>query len=94
MGVGFTLLLMALGGVREFCAGGSLFDIQFITVWSTENQFLLMKFAPGAFIVLGLFLAGKNWLEIRKAKQAGTTYTPSDDLSCASCRLCNLNNKK
>lgn len=91
MGVGFTLLLMALGGVREFFAGGSLFDVQIITSWTTENQFLLMKFAPGAFIVLGLFLAGKNQLEIRKARKAGRTYTPPADLNCASCKLCDLN---
>jgi electron transport complex protein RnfE len=91
MGVGFTLLLMALGGVREFFAGGSLFDVQIITTWTSENQFLLMKFAPGAFIVLGLFLAGKNQLEIRKARKAGTSYTPPADLSCASCKLCDLN---
>ncbi|MDT8389774.1 MAG: electron transport complex subunit E [Lentisphaeria bacterium] len=94
MGVGFTLILMALGAVREFFAGGSLFDVQIITTWTSENQFLLMKFAPGAFIVLGLFLAGKNQLEIRKARKSGTTYTPPDDLNCASCKLCDLNPEK
>jgi electron transport complex protein RnfE len=92
MGVGFTVTLMALGAVREFFAGGALFDVQIVTAWNAENQFLLMKFAPGAFIVLGLFLAGKNWIEIRRAGKRGETYTPPADMNCASCRLCDLGN--
>lgn len=92
MGIGFTLLLVTLGAVREFLAGGSLFDIQIVTVWKPENQFLLLKFAPGAFIVLGLFLAGKNWLDIRKARRSGKVYTAPPELSCASCRICTVQN--
>ena len=88
MGIGFTLLLLALSAVREFFAGGVLFDIQIVPGWKT--QFLLMKFAPGAFIVLGLFLAAKNWIEIRRHRRQGTTYSPPGDLNCASCRLCDL----
>ncbi len=91
MGLGFTLLLVVLGGVREFFAGGSLFDVQIITGWKPDNQFLLLKFAPGAFIVLGLFLAGKNWLEIRHARRSGKFYIVPEDLNCASCRLCQMN---
>ena len=90
MGLGFTLILMALGGVREFFASGSLFDIQILTFWKTDDHFLLMKFAPGAFIVLGLFLAGKNWIDIRKARRRGELYTAPPELNCASCRLCDM----
>lgn len=93
MGLGFTLLLLALSTVREFFAGGALFDVQIVTAWKPENQFLLMKFAPGAFIVLGLFLAGKNWLAIRKARRSGTVYQAPSDLNCATCRLCDLGNR-
>ncbi len=89
MGLGFTLTLVALGAVREFLCNGSLFDIQFITAWDTP--FLLMLFAPGAFIVLGFFLAIMNKLEMRKAIKAGRVYTAPADLSCASCRICNMN---
>jgi electron transport complex protein RnfE len=89
MGLGFTLTLVALGGVREFLCNGSFFDIQFITAW--DRPFLLMVFAPGAFIVLGFFLAFMNKLEMMKAKKEGRIYTAPDHLSCSSCRLCNMN---
>jgi electron transport complex protein RnfE len=88
MGVGFTLTLMALGGVREFFAGGMLFDVQLIPQW--QEQFLIMKFAPGAFIVLGLFLAGMNAISIRRAKRQGKKYLPPRELNCAHCRLCDF----
>lgn len=91
MGVGFTLALVALGGVREFFASGSLFEVKLITAW--EHEFLLMKFAPGAFIVLGLFLAGMNWLNIRQARKQGKTYTVPRELNCSHCRICDIGNR-
>ena len=87
MGVGFTLTLMALGGVREFVGGGTLFEMQVVPGWP---DFLLMKFAPGAFIVLGLFLAGMNWNTRHRARKRGKSYTPPSEMSCAHCRLCQL----
>ncbi|NOY80347.1 MAG: electron transport complex subunit E [Kiritimatiellaeota bacterium] len=88
MGTGFTLALMALGGVREFLGSGSLFEIKLIPGWNTE--FLLMKFAPGAFIVLGLFLAGMNWIGSRRARREGRLYFPPRELNCANCRICRI----
>lgn len=88
MGLGFTLALMALGGVREFLTNGSIYEYKVITGWTTE--FLLMKFAPGAFIVLGFFLAGMNKLEMRKAAKEGRVYTPPTHLKCSECRICDL----
>lgn len=90
MGLGFTLALVALGGVREFLASGSLFEIKMIPGWTTE--FMLMTSAPGAFIILGLFLAGMNALNMRKAKREGTSYKASN-LSCSSCNICDMGDK-
>lgn len=91
MGLGFTLALVALGGTREFLASGSLFEIKMIPGWSTD--FMLMTSAPGAFIILGLFLAGMNVLNMRKAKRQGTSYkTPS--LDCNTCNICDMNSDK
>lgn len=87
MGAGFTLALMALGGVREFVGNGTLFEMQVVPGWP---PFLLMKFAPGAFIVLGLFLAGMNKIMMRKAKREGRVYTVPSELNCAHCRICDL----
>jgi electron transport complex protein RnfE len=86
MGVGFTLTLMALGGVREFLGGGTLFEIQMVPGW--QHEFMIMKFAPGAFIMLGFFLAGMNWISIRRARKNGKTYTAPQELDCAHCRIC------
>jgi len=61
MGVGFTLALFVLGAVREVAGSGSLLGI---TLFGAGYQpFLLMILPPGAFIALGLLLAGMNRLE-------------------------------
>jgi electron transport complex protein RnfE len=90
MGLGFTLALVALGGTREFLASGSLFEIKMIPSWSVD--FMLMTSAPGAFIILGLFLAGMNALNMRKARKEGKTYTPPG-LDCRQCNICDLGEK-
>ncbi len=88
MGTGFTLALVLLGGAREFFCNGSLFEIKIITVW--EESFILTKQAPGAFIFLGLFLAGMNYLNMRKAIKKGETYFAPKNIDCRHCNICNL----
>jgi electron transport complex protein RnfE len=90
MGLGFTLALVALGGTREFLASGSLFEIKMIPGWKTD--FMLMTSAPGACIILGIFLAAKNMQEIRKARREGKTYTPPG-LDCRQCNICDIGDK-
>ncbi|NLX24420.1 MAG: electron transport complex subunit E [Lentisphaerae bacterium] len=87
MGLGFTLALVVLGGTREFIASGSLFQIKMIPGWDVD--FMLLTSAPGAFIVLGVFLAGMNALNIRKAKKEGKIYTPPG-LDCRQCNICDM----
>lgn len=87
MGLGFTLALVVLGGTREFIASGSLFQIKMIPGWDVD--FMLLTSAPGAFIVLGVFLAGMNALNIRKAKKEGKAYTPPG-LDCRQCNICDI----
>ena len=84
MGLGFTLSLMALGGVREFLSGGTFFEYEVVPGWPS---FLLFKFPAGAFIVLAVFLAINNHHKIRKAEREGTTYMPPE-LNCARCHIC------
>jgi len=57
-------------------------------------QFLLMQFAPGAFIVLGFFLAGMNGIQMRRARLQGKTYTVPAELGCAHCSICRLGEDK
>lgn len=88
MGIGFTLALVALGGTREFLSAGTLFAYKIITPWTVN--FMLPSSSAGAFIILGLFLAGMNWYNIRKAAKKGETYDPPANFDCKHCNICNL----
>jgi electron transport complex protein RnfE len=72
MGTGFLLVLLALGSARELLGHGSIgADLGLLlgrdtaeTGWHLfprEHGFLLALLPPGAFIVLGLMLAARNW---------------------------------
>lgn len=61
MGAGFTLALFVLGAVREIFGSGTLLGL---TLFGEGFQpFLLMILPPGAFITLGLLLAGMNKID-------------------------------
>ncbi len=88
MGLGFTLTLVMLGVTREFLTSGSMFEIKVITVW--KEDFLLPSSAAGAFIIVGCFLALKNYFNIRKAVKRGEVYIPPQGLNCRNCRICRI----
>lgn len=60
MGLGFTIALTLLGGVREFLGTGKLFNI---TVMPEDYGMLIFVLAPGAFIVLGYLITIVNRLK-------------------------------
>ncbi|MBO5250681.1 MAG: electron transport complex subunit E [Bacteroidaceae bacterium] len=60
IGIGFTLALTLLGGVREFLGTGKLFDI---AIMPEEYGMLIFVLAPGAFIALGFLIAIVNKLK-------------------------------
>jgi len=88
MGLGFTMALVALGLTREFLANGTLFTIQFIPGWT--RSFMLTVSSPGAFIILGFFLAGMNYLNLRNAKKKGKMFIIPKHLGCRQCNICNI----
>jgi electron transport complex protein RnfE len=64
IGIGFTLSLTVLGGIREILGAGAFFGVSLF-----PEGWLPMKFwvaAPGAFVMLGLMLAGINYISSRK----------------------------
>jgi Na+-translocating ferredoxin:NAD+ oxidoreductase subunit E len=74
IGLGFTLALILLGGLRELLGTGKLLahaDLMFgetaknwqINVWEDYSGMLLAILPPGAFIGLGLLIALKNRLD-------------------------------
>ncbi|MFC1753645.1 electron transport complex subunit RsxE, partial [Thermoproteota archaeon] len=59
MGIGFTIALMAIAGVREFLGNGTLFGLK---VFSNFQPALTFALAPGALLVLGLLIGGIRWI--------------------------------
>jgi len=73
-GAGFTLVLMVLGGLREFVGQGTILDgahlllgdwakVLTLHFYLTEQKFLFAILPPGAFIGLGMLIALKNRLQ-------------------------------
>lgn len=55
MGLGFTLILVVLGGIRELLGNGTLFGLQVMP--TTYKPVLLMILPPGAFLTIGFLQA-------------------------------------
>ncbi|MVW76154.1 electron transport complex subunit E [Pseudomonas xionganensis] len=81
MGIGFGIVLVLIGAARELLGTGALLanmhllfgpmaaDWQ-LTLVSDYKGFLLAILPPGAFIVLGLLIAGKNRIDQVLAERA------------------------
>lgn len=80
MGLGFLLVLLVLGAMREILGQGTLFDgadlllgewasVLRIEVFHSDNHFLLAMLPPGAFIGMGLLIALKNSIDQRQARK-------------------------
>ena len=78
MGLGFTLVLVTLGAMREAIGFGTLFQqahLMFgeaareftITLFDNYRGYLLAILPPGAFIGLGFLIAGKNIIDKKQA---------------------------
>ena len=79
-GLGFTACLLAVGALREVLGRGTLFsnmhlllgDIgthMTITLIGDYRGFLIAALPPGAFMCLGLLVAGKKYLDARQQNQ-------------------------
>lgn len=80
MGLGFTFVLIALGASREILSQGTLFvgienllgeKAQFLTVniYHADSTFLVAALPPGAFIIMGLIIALKNFIDQQVKKK-------------------------
>jgi len=88
MGLGFTLVLICVGAIREILGTGSLFNNMQLLFGNTASHWtlnilgdnypgvILALLPPGAFIVVGFLMAGKNYIDQRiKAHAAANTTT-------------------
>ena len=87
MGLGFTLVLVALGATREIIGSGTLFanaslllgsafSFLELTLIPDYKGFLIMVLPPGGFLARGFLLAGKRVIDRRLAT---TKRTKTDD---------------
>ncbi len=79
MGVGFSVVLIVLGAMRELIGSGTLFDQSALLLGSLGDTLSVNVFEdyqgtqgigilpPGAFIGLGLIVALKNFIDLRNA---------------------------
>jgi Na+-translocating ferredoxin:NAD+ oxidoreductase subunit E len=90
IGIGFTLVLLVLGGMRELVGQGTLFD-QAHLMFGEVAQGLTLKIddfhgmliailPPGAFIGLGLMIMVKNLIDKRLAARAKVKANYAEDI--------------
>jgi electron transport complex protein RnfE len=81
MGLGFLLVLVALGAIRELFGQGTLFASMNLLFGPVANGWMLQPFGenysfliavlpPGAFLVTGLLIAGKNYIDAAFKRRA------------------------
>ena len=80
-GIGFTLVLFALGAIREILGSGTLFvgaadllgpwakDLE-VHLYNQDFSVLIAILPPGGFFVLAFLIAGKNYLDTRSERIA------------------------
>ena len=95
MGLGFSLVLVLLGALRELIGTGALFANMHLLFgdmalnWKLElianyRGFLIAVLPPGAFMVLGLLLALKNIID---AKMEAAAKAKKDSVVAGSKRV-------
>lgn len=87
MGLGFTASLTFLGGLREVLGSGTLFGMP--VMWESFQPAGLLVMAPGAFMALGVILAGMNALNRHLSRRKGEEAPEPLNSACASCGACN-----
>ena len=66
MGLGYTLVITAIGVVRELFGSGSILSVRIFP--DNYNNMMFMILPPGAFLLIGLYIALQNHLSRRKSR--------------------------
>ena len=67
MTLGFTAVLLILGGIREILGAGAIFNIPIM--FDGFNPWMIMILPPGAFFTLGILIALVNLINERRAQE-------------------------
>ncbi len=79
-GLGFTMVLLVIGMIRELIGNGTMFsgmeqligpigESLKINVFAEDKGLLIAILPPGAFLTLGFLVAGKNFMDRRYQKK-------------------------
>jgi Na+-transporting NADH:ubiquinone oxidoreductase subunit D len=77
-GLGYSLILIVIGGLRELLGKGAVFDVQVLPLADAGGWFTplsLMLLAPSAFFLLGLLVWGLRSLRPEQIEEA--EYSPT-----------------
>ena len=83
MGVGFTMALLCMGGIRELFGSGTLFGMP-ITA-GVVPPMTIMLLPPGGFFVFGMLVMAANKLSDRKTKEIDCTACPIAEACTTVC---------
>lgn len=64
MGVGFTLMLVAMGAIRELLGAGSFLGVN--VFGPRYEPWVIMVLPPGGFLTMGFIMLGLAWWKLRK----------------------------
>ncbi len=67
-GIGYTLVLLVMSGIRELLGSGTLAGIR---IFPAEYGALMMILPVGGFLTMGVLIALMQWAQSRAAKRGG-----------------------
>ncbi len=68
MGIGFSIVLLAMGSVRELLGSGTL--LGFRVLGAGFEPWVIMVLPPGGFLTLGIFMLAIAWQKERRERRA------------------------
>lgn len=68
MGIGFCLMLLVMGSVREVLGSGSFLGVPLFG--ASYEPWVFMILPPGGFLTLGCIMLAKTWWYARRARMA------------------------
>ena len=83
MGIGFTLILLVMGSIRELIGAGTIFGIT-VTA-NLIDPMTIMIMIPGGFFVFGCLIAAANAINARRGKKIKTEFGCE---TCPSAEIC------
>lgn len=95
MGVGFTITLVVMSGIRELLGAGTL--LGFPVLLGIVEPMSVFIMPPGGFAVLGVLVALSVTIEMRRKRRVGEPEEDaiaSQESACASCQMCDLKERE